>query len=128
MVNESCPFCRLEKSDRRIIAETERFLAVEDNYPVTRGHTLIIPKRHVGSFFDLSEQDVVDLYRLVGTVRDILAHECGAQGFNIGVNEGRAAGQTVFHLHVHVIPRYRGDVERPEGGIRNIVDSQVPYP
>lgn len=128
MGSASCPFCRLKASGRTIVAESKKFIAVRDDYPVSKGHTLLIPKRHLHSLPELSEEDVVDLYRLLKKVKDRLEDEFEPDGFNIGVNEGKAAGQTVFHLHVHVIPRYIDDVDHPEGGIRNIVSSHVRYP
>lgn len=128
MADESCTFCELNKQERRIVAETDKFLAVRDNYPVSPGHTLLIPKRHLASFFELSKEELDDLHRILSAVRDILGQELKPDGFNIGINDGKAAGQTIFHLHVHVIPRYIGDVEHPEGGIRNILSSEVRYP
>ncbi len=113
---------------RRKIAETERSVAVADNYPVSDGHSLLIPKRHVSSLFGLSEEEALDLYRLLLNVRQVLQEQFRPDGFNVGVNEGKAAGQTIPHVHVHVIPRYVGDVQNPAGGIRNVLPSRVPYP
>lgn len=128
MPDESCTFCELNRDERQIVVETDRFLAVRDNYPVSTGHTLLISKRHLGSFVELSKEELDDLCRILGATRATLAQEFKPDGFNIGINEGSAAGQTIFHLHVHVIPRYIGDVEHPEGGIRNILSAEVRYP
>ena len=128
MSEEPCAFCFLSGEDREIVAETDKFLAVRDNYPVSDGHTLLIPKRHVSSFFELSKEELDELREIVFTVGATLGQELKPDGFNIGINEGRAAGQTIFHVHVHVIPRYLGDVTHPEGGMRNILPSEVKYP
>ncbi len=128
MPNEPCPFCDVSQSTRLRVAETERSVAFTDNYPVSAGHTLLTPKRHAGSLFELSDEEALDLFRLLVRVRSILQEQFKPDGFNIGVNEGKAAGQTVRHVHVHMIPRYIGDVDRPAGGIRNIIPNRVRYP
>lgn len=99
-----------------------------DGYPVSPGHTLIRPKRHVVSFFDLSVNEMVDMYALAGTARGVIAEHLNRDpdGFTIGVNEGIAAGRTVHHLHMHLIPRHHGDHRDPRGGIRNIFPT-APY-
>jgi diadenosine tetraphosphate (Ap4A) HIT family hydrolase len=120
-----CPFCSLPAS--RIVDETEHCLAIRDAFPVSEGHTLVISKRHVASFFDLSEGEVKDLFRLLSRTKQTLDAEYRPAGFNVGINDGRAAGQTVLHLHVHVIPRYTGDVPDPRGGIRWIFPGKADY-
>ena len=119
-----CVFCNIPRDE--IIAENELALAFFDRYPVNQGHTLIVPKRHVETYFDatLDEKDAIT--RLLIKVREKLDAEYRPDGYNIGVNVGASAGQTIFHLHVHVIPRYRGDVPDPRGGIRRIKKSLVP--
>ncbi len=122
-----CVFCELrEKNDRPIVARTRSFFAVNDKYPVNVGHTLIIPFRHVSRLRDLTVAEFAELKEILEAVQDQLAEQ-NAEGFNIGVNEGDVAGQTVSHLHVHVIPRYAGDVEHPRGGIRNLKNALVEY-
>jgi diadenosine tetraphosphate (Ap4A) HIT family hydrolase len=122
-----CIFCGVQrKGDRPILARTRSFFAVNDKYPVNVGHTLVIPYRHVSRLRDLTVEEFAELRDILETVQDELAAQ-NAEGFNIGVNEGEAAGQTVPHLHIHVIPRYRGDVESPRGGIRNLKAALVEY-
>ena len=122
-----CVFCGLQqKNDRPILARTRSFFAVKDKYPVNEGHTLVIPYRHVSRLRDLTVEEFCEFRDILQTVQDELAAQ-NAEGFNIGVNEGEVAGQTVPHLHIHVIPRYQGDVESPRGGIRNLKAALVEY-
>ena len=119
------PFCQLEKP--RLIIENESTASFPDAYPVTEGHVLVVPKRHVASLFDLSDEELAALWRLVALVRGKLALELQPDGFNVGVNDGVAAGQTVPHAHVHVIPRRAGDVPDPRGGVRWVVPGKARY-
>lgn len=125
-MSKDCPFCVIENS-REIIAENELSLAFYDGFPVSPGHALIIPKRHVSSFFDLSEEERIDMLRLADQVKKILESKFRPDGYNIGVNVGESAGQSVFHVHMHIIPRYTGDVENPKGGVRGVIPSMQNY-
>lgn len=125
-MSKDCPFCVIENS-REIIAESELSLAFYDGYPVSPGHALIIPKRHVSSFFDLSEEERLDMLKLADQVKKILDNKFHPDGYNIGVNVGESAGQSVFHVHMHIIPRYTGDVENPKGGVRGVIPSKQSY-
>ena len=98
-----------------------------DAFPVSVGHALIIPRRHVANFFDLTEDEVVAVYRLLRLMKDQLERRHNPRGFNVGANVGEVAGQSVCHAHIHVIPRYRGDVDDPFGGIRNIISGKGRY-
>ncbi len=120
-----CPFCALLAS--RIVDENAHCVTIRDAYPVSPGHSLVIPKRHVGSLFDLSMDEASSAFELLGRARRVLQAEYKPDGFNIGVNDGRAAGQTVPHLHVHLIPRYAGDAPDPRGGIRWIFPDKADY-
>lgn len=120
-----CPFCHLPEGS--VVAESRHALAIRDRYPVTSGHTLVIPRAHAETFFDQSADVQADIWRLVARVRDKLRSELIPTGFNVGLNEGTAAGQTVKHAHVHVIPRYDGDVADPRGGIRWVVPEHAAY-
>lgn len=123
-----CLFCRiLEFQERPISAENDSFVAVFDQYPVSDGHTLIFPRRHVTKMADLSSAEMVALGAILKAAQEQLGEDYNPDGYNIGVNEGAAAGQTIPHLHIHVIPRYVGDVEEPRGGVRNIKKSLIPY-
>jgi len=124
--NGGCPFCSIGK-EREIVYESSLSLAFFDAFPVNPGHALIIPKRHVGSFFDLSEDEREDIGRTLAKVREIVDERFHPDGYNIGVNVGEAAGQSVLHVHVHLIPRYSGDVENPRGGVRGVIPSKQNY-
>ena len=119
------PCCHL--GPERIAASNTTGLIVRDAYPVTPGHTLIIPRRHVGSFFDLTPEERTGLLALVDETRAGLERCHQPQGYNIGINDGPAAGQTVPHLHIHLIPRYIGDQADPRGGVRWIIPDKADY-
>jgi len=121
----SCPFCNPDGD--RILASREHAMAVYDGFPCTEGHTLIVPRRHLASLFEASEEELRDIWGLIGEVRKLLIDKYHTDGFNIGVNEGEAAGQTVMHCHLHVIPRRKGDVPDPRGGIRWVIPEKVKY-
>ena len=108
-------------------AESEFAVAFLDGFPITQGHTLVIPKRHVASLFELSEEEQAAVWRLVAHVRAKLVIEIQPDGFNIGLNDGTAAGQTVMHAHVHIIPRRKGDTADPRGGVRLIFPDKARY-
>ena len=121
----TCVFCM--KPETEILAENDLALAFYDKYPVNVGHVLIIPRRHVESFFEATPEELAAINELLFEVKDKLEARFRPDGYNIGVNVGGAAGQTIFHLHVHIIPRYKGDVLDPRGGVRRIMKSLVPY-
>lgn len=120
-----CIFCNLPKE--KVIAENDLALAFYDAYPVNEGHVLIIPKRHVETYFDATQDEKNAISLLLARAKEKLDERFHPDGYNIGVNVGAAAGQTIFHLHVHLIPRYAGDVPDPRGGVRKIKKSLVPY-
>ena len=120
-----CPFCSLDPSREWI--ENEHAIAFADAYPVTDGHTLVIPRKHVASIYELNADEQAAVWSLVAQVRERLLTGMKPDAFNIGVNDGLAAGQTVEHAHVHVIPRRKGDVTDPRGGIRWIIDDKANY-
>jgi len=109
------------------IATNEYAIAFPDGFPVSDGHTLIVPRRHVSSLWDLSASELEAIWKLAGEVRALLASEHSPDGFNVGVNDGAAAGQTVDHAHLHIIPRYAGDVPDPRGGIRYVIPDRARY-
>ncbi len=125
MDKTDCPFCRLE--ERRILLVNDLAAAFTDGFPISEGHTLVVPKRHVASLFDLTEEEQAAVWSLVAQVRAKLMAELKPDGFNVGLNDGVAAGQTVMHAHVHVIPRRRGDSEDPRGGVRWILPTKAQY-
>lgn len=129
MASDSCLFCDLQGNDRRrIIAENDLAYAIRDGFPVTAGHTLLIPKRHVQDYFGLTKIEAGAINELMTQQRDLLMiDDPSVEGFNIGMNCGEVAGQTVFHCHVHLIPRRRCDVENPRGGVRHVISGKGFY-
>ena len=121
----TCPFCTLPPE--RIIHTSEHGVVIRDGFPVSPGHTLIIPKRHLDSLFNLSAEEKVDLMALLDTAKDQVEKEFKPTSYNIGINDGPAAGQTIPHLHIHLIPRYTGDVPDPRGGVRWLIPDKADY-
>ena len=113
-----CPFC---STDRDLLADSPLAVAFEDNHPVSPGHALIVPRRHVETYYGCSADEKSAIWSLVERVSSMIAMLHRPAGFNVGFNAGIAAGQTVLHAHVHVIPRYVGDVADPRGGVRHAV-------
>lgn len=120
-----CPFCSLEKTE--ILLENKLAQAFFDKFPVNAGHVLIIPKRHLSNLFEATSEELRSLWALIEEVQVVLNKRFKPDGYNIGINNGAAAEQTIFHAHIHIIPRYQGDVIDPRGGIRKIKQSLVPY-
>ena len=124
-MTKECPFCPIPQN--RIIDSNEMGFVIRDGFPISPGHTLIIPKRHVGSFFEISQEERDALLGLLDQAQKVLDTELNPDGFNIGVNEGEAAGQTINHAHVHIIPRRKGDVQDPRGGVRWVIPDKAKY-
>lgn len=120
-----CLFCSLP--DERIVSETNLTLTLRDGFPVSPGHTLIIPKRHVKTFFDITKEEHDDIFNAMEHAKVALDREFNPDGYNIGINNGEAAGQTVMHLHLHLIPRYIGDMVDPKGGVRGVIPEKQKY-
>ncbi len=123
-----CIFCAFKSSDEDlIIAENESAFAKFDLNPVSLGHAIVIPKDHVVSFFDLTEDQLAKIYALVKDTQRIIENKHSPDGYNIGINDGEAAGRTVHHLHIHIIPRYIGDIPNPRGGVRHVIPGKGNY-
>ena len=120
-----CPFCSFPED--RISQDNEHAVALRDGFPVSPGHTLIIPKRHVASFFEVTDAERTNLMSLLAAARSELDRQFHPAGYNIGINDGAAAGQTVPHLHIHLIPRYSGDQDDPRGGVRWVLPEKAAY-
>ena len=121
-----CIFCEVQAD--RTIASNTLAVAIRDNYPVTELHTLVVPRRHCRTFFDLFEPERRAINQLLDEVRtEILGRDSSVGGFNIGINNGEAAGQTIDHAHVHLIPRRPGDVQDPRGGVRSVIPGKAVY-
>lgn len=121
MIEGPCPFCPPRLGGERIVAENDAAIATFDAHPVAPGHALIVPRRHVTSIFELDAAEFAAFWPLIGAVRAVIEERHRPDGYNVGWNDGVAAGQSVPHSHCHVIPRYRGDVPVPRGGIRNLL-------
>ena len=133
---QACPFCSPDST--RIMLSNTHAIAIYDGFPVSPGHCLIVPKRHIASFFEATREEQTALFDLLAEMRQLLLNppqppfdKVGSlsvpDGFNIGINDGAAAGQTVMHLHIHLIPRYAGDQPDPRGGVRWIFPEKAPY-
>ncbi len=121
-----CVFCNIDES--RIEIENHLALSFKDLYPVTDGHTLVIPKRKVQSFFDLTQEEIAAMLGLLNSQKeDLKKNDPLITGFNIGINDGEDAGQTIMHCHIHLIPRRNGDMEDPQGGVRGVIPGKQSY-
>ena len=124
-MTKPCPFCTLPAD--RVIDTSDVGIVIADGFPISPGHTLIIPHRHVGSFFALTALERIGLLALLDRAKATLDATHHPDGYNIGINDGAAAGQTVPHLHIHLIPRYHGDQDDPRGGVRWIMPDKADY-
>ena len=125
--SKACIFCEIATTDR-VIDQTNHCFVIRDAFPVTEGHTLIIPRRHVADYFDLNPNETSDIQELLQKHKAMIeVNDESVDGFNIGINVGATAGQTVFHVHVHLIPRRIGDVENPKGGVRGVIPAKQKY-
>ena len=125
MEKPACLFCAIPAD--QVLIDGPIAVAARDSYPVSKGHTLIIPRRHVASFFETTEEERRAMLKLLDEVKAMLDSEHKPDGYNIGINNGPAAGQTVMHLHMHLIPRYAGDRPDPRGGVRWIILEKAAY-
>ncbi len=121
-----CPFCRPDP-DRELLTESARVYAIFDKFPVSEGHALVIPKHHIGDYFSMDERSQSACWIVLNRVREIMNKRLAPDGFNVGINVGEAAGQTINHVHLHLIPRYEGDVENPRGGVRGVIPGKADY-
>ena len=121
-----CVFCKIIK-DKDILFENDLAVAFFDSFPVSDGHTLIIPKRHTETYFDLTKEEMESIFTLSQKVKEYLDEKYHPDGYNVGFNVGLSAGQSVMHCHMHVIPRYSGDQDNPRGGIRKVVKNKTQY-
>ncbi len=121
----NCPFCTLPAN--RIVKENDLAVLVRDAYPVSPGHSLVIPKRHIRSWFEATEEERQAMLALIDEAKVMVDAELAPNSYNIGINDGPAAGQTVPHLHMHLIPRFQGDVADPRGGVRWVIADKAKY-
>ena len=123
---EVCRFCK-PSSGRFLIIEGETGFSAYDRHPASDGHFLVIPYRHFASYFDINDVERDELWKIVAETKEIVDQRFKPDGYNVGINVGKAAGQSIHHLHIHVIPRYFGDVENPKGGVRGVIPAKKLY-
>ena len=124
--NNPCLFCNIKESE--VAHQNELAYASYDSYPVSENHCLIIPKRHINNYFDLSKDELIACDDLIRIVKDeIIKRDKTVKGFNLGTNIGKVSGQSIFHCHFHLIPRRQGDVENPQGGVRSVIPTKQHY-
>lgn len=126
-MNEECLFCKWKEEKEKIILENDLAFARFDGFPVNEGHILILTKRHIKDFFLTTQEEKNAIFELMDKAKKIIDKKYNPSGYNIGINCGISAGQTVMHVHVHLIPRYNGDVENPRGGIRGVIPKKQNY-
>lgn len=128
-LKSDCLFCQIAQGNReaKIFADFTHCYVMKDEFPVSKGHLLMISKEHMENWFTASEEVRLDIMRALHSMKDCLDLEYAPHGYNIGMNCGKVAGQSVMHLHVHLIPRYRGDMEDPKGGMRGVIPSKQKY-
>ncbi|MDH5358924.1 MAG: HIT family protein [Gammaproteobacteria bacterium] len=122
--NNPCLFCT---DPQGVSLRKELAFSARDTYGVSPGHTLVIPNRHVASFFELTPEEVSACMELINEEKLLIDKEFSPDGYNVGVNIGPAAGQSINHVHIHIIPRYKGDVENPQGGVRHVIPKKAHY-
>ena len=125
-MEKDCPFC-LNNLTSEIILENNFSYAIYDKFPVSKGHILIIPKHHNSNYFDLSLEEQKECLILLNNAKKILDKEFKPDGYNVGININKDAGQTIWHAHIHLIPRYSGDIEEPRGGVRGVIPFKKIY-
>ena len=124
--NNPCLFCNIKESG--LVEENELAYASYDSYPVSELHCLIIPKRHIKNYFELTNDEVIACNDLIKKIKEkIESKDSSVKGFNVGVNAGKIAGQSILHCHIHLIPRREGDVENPQGGVRSVIPQKQHY-
>ena len=130
VVLKYCLFCKAQEIEykKEVVYENDFFYATRDSYPVTKLHTLVIPKRHFQSYFDMNNDEIKSINIVLNEQRkEIMKLDSSVTAFNIGINDGKDAGQSIYHLHVHLIPRRQGDVENPRGGVRGVIPAKQKY-
>ena len=124
---EECLFCKWKNEKEKIILENEVSFAVFDEFAVSKGHIIFMTKRHVKDFFETTREERIAIFELIDEAKKMIDKKYNPSGYNIGMNCGVSAGQSVMHIHVHLIPRYDGDVENPRGGVRGVIPNKKNY-
>ena len=124
---ENCLFCKWKNEKEKIVLENELAFAVFDEFAVSKGHMIFMTKRHVKDFFETTKEERIAIFELIDEAKKIIDKKYKPTGYNIGMNCGVSAGQSVMHIHTHLIPRYDGDAENPRGGVRGVIPSKKDY-
>ena len=124
---KECVFCEQFIPNRNPLFENKLAIAYFDEFPVSKGHTLIITKRHATTFFDITNEEQIAIIELLNKCKKYIDKKYHPDGYNVGLNCGESAGQSVMHIHMHLIPRYNGDVENPRGGVRGVIPNKKNY-
>lgn len=124
---KTCIFCDINENKFRVIKTFNYCIAIEDQFPVSPGHILIIPYKHFPDWFSITKEIQIDILEAIDFLKKYLDDQYQPDGYNIGINNGTAAGQTVMHVHIHLIPRYHGDAHSPRGGVRGVIPSKQQY-
>lgn len=122
-----CIFCDYLANNKQIIFQNDSVFVIYDHFPVSLGHTLIITKRHIQTYFEINQKELIDINKAIIQMKRILDDDYSPNGYNIGINCGVAAGQSIMHLHIHLIPRYKNDCENPKGGVRGVILGKQKY-
>ena len=124
--NNPCIFCKINQNE--LLFENDLAYASSDSYPVSLFHSLVVPKRCIENYFELNEKEILACNDLIKKLKKkIISEDKSVEGFNIGTNAGKVAGQSIFHCHIHVIPRRKGDVDNPQGGVRSVIPLKQHY-
>jgi len=123
----SCLFCKLKNEENKIIYQDDNVFCIYDNFPVGKGHILVITKRHIKDYFETSVFEVSSIDKALKYCKTLIDKEYNPTGYNIGINNGLSAGQTIMHLHVHLMPRYDDDSKNPRGGVRGVISEKQDY-
>lgn len=124
---KDCVFCQNFMPNKKPLLQNKLAIAYFDEFPVSKGHILIISKRHTSTFFDLTKEEQISLITLLNECKEYIDKKYNPDGYNVGLNCGEFAGQSVMHVHMHLIPRYKGDVSNPRGGVRGIIPNKKNY-
>lgn len=122
-----CLFCQINLEEQNIVYQNEHVYIIKDEYPVSIGHSLIITKRHIETYFETTQAEILSFDQAIKWMKKELDDTFHPTGYNIGINNGESAGQSIMHLHIHLIPRYDNDVLNPKGGVRGVIPGKQAY-
>ncbi len=126
-MENNCIFCNWKDDKDKVVFENDLAFSIYDGFPVNKGHMLFMTKRHVKDFFETTKEERNAIFELVDKAKNMLDEKYSPDGYNVGMNCGESAGKSIMHIHVHLIPRYKGDVENPRGGVRGVIPKNQNY-